>query len=94
VASEDVIADSQKTADRQHGSCGDSLPIDEGPVCRAQILDDNGPVHHRGEKVKARNISAGKDDVEMSIAADGERRVAHLDPLTGPGAFDEREVKM
>ena len=93
LAAKQVIADAQHAAKGQRRPGHNALPVDKAAVGRAEIFDHDSAIRHRDEQVAARDIFSGKCDVELRIAADGDGRLAELDPASHPRAVDNDEIE-
>ena len=68
------------------------MTVDEGSVCRSEVLYDHGSVDDGGDQMKARNVAARQREVKVGIAADGHRVRAQRDSTPRIGALNRDQV--
>ena len=91
-----VLSDPQERSDRDRRSPVNALVIDESPVRRAEVLDDDRAIDDAQEAVQTRDVAIGQDDIDMMIAPDRYRALRHLDASSSLAAFehDQRQCEV
>ena len=89
-----MLADAQYATGWKRGSPVDASSVDEGPVGRPEIFDHDAAVHDGREHVPSRNITVGKDDLQLRIAACGHRSRPKLNPSPGVAPLDRDEIEL